>query len=87
MKQYFILMLFVFSTALKAQDFNILDYGAIDDGKTLNTVSIQKAIDAAHEKGGGRVIIPPGHFLSGSIVMKSNVELHLMEDAFLVGST
>ena len=84
---FFFTLLFIHSLVLSAQDFNILDYGAIDDGKTLNTVAIQKAIDAAHQKGGGRVIIPPGNYLSGSIVMKSNVELHLMKGAVLLGST
>lgn len=87
MKHYFFLVLLIFSTALAAQDFNVLDYGAKGDGTTLNTVTIQKAIDAAHLKGGGRVIIPPGIFLSGSIVMKSRVELHVMKGAVLLGST
>ena len=88
MKYFFILILsIIYSNLLHAKDFNILDYGAKSNGKTLNTVCIQKAIDAANQKGGGRVVIPPGQFLSGSIVMKSNVELHLMKDAVLLGST
>jgi polygalacturonase len=72
---------------LYAQDYNILDLGAIPDGKTLNTSAIQTAIDAAHEKGAGRVVIPAGTFLTGSIVMKSGVELYLQENARLLGST
>jgi len=84
---FFFILLSIISDALSAQDFNIRDYGAMGDGRTLNTVSIQKAIDAVNQKGGGRVIIPAGTFLSGSIVMKSNVELHLMKDAVLLGST
>ncbi|MFN3939847.1 MAG: glycoside hydrolase family 28 protein, partial [Chitinophagales bacterium] len=72
---------------LTAQDYNILDYHAIADGTTMNTSAIQAAIDAAYNHGGGRVIIPSGNFLSGTIILKSNVELHLMENAVLLGST
>ena len=45
-------------------DYNILDFGAVSDGVTVNTVAIQKAIDTCFEKGGGRVIIPAGLFIS-----------------------
>jgi len=74
-------------TILLAKDFNILDFGAIADGKTLNTNAIQSAIDAAHENGGGRVVVPAGNFLTGTILLKSGVELHLLENAVLLGST
>lgn len=70
-----------------AQDFSILDYGAVPDGKTLSTSGIQAAIDAAHLYGNGKVVIPPGPFLTGSLVIKSGVELHLLQDAVLLGST
>ena len=69
------------------QDYNILDFGAIRGTEILTTPHIQAAIDYAHGKGGGRVIIPNGHFLSGSIVLKSGVELHLQKGAVLLGST
>jgi len=67
--------------------YNILDFGAIGDGQTLNTTAIQKAIDKAHQGGAGVVLIPRGMFLSGSIHLKSNVELRLAEGATLLGST
>ena len=72
---------------LLSQDFNILDYGAKPDGITLNTSHIQAAVNAANKKGGGRVLIPAGKFLSGSIILKSGVTLHLLEGALLLGST
>jgi len=75
------------ASSLPAQDYNILAYGAKADGTTLNTTQIQSVIDFAHDHGGGRVVIPAGRFLSGSLVMKSNVELHLMKDAVLLGTT
>lgn len=67
--------------------YNIVDYGAIPNGKTLNTKSIQSAIDAASNNKGGKVIFPKGRFLTGSIEMKSDVNLYLEEGAVLLGST
>ncbi|MEO7121233.1 MAG: glycosyl hydrolase family 28 protein [Ginsengibacter sp.] len=67
--------------------YNIVQYGAIADGKTLNTKAIQSAIDAANAANGGKVIFPKGKFLTGSIVMKSDVNIYLEEGAVLLGST
>jgi len=69
------------------QTYNVLDFGAVADAKTLNTEAIQAAIDAAHTNSGGTVVLPKGIFLSGSIEMKSGVTLHLERDATLLGST
>lgn len=79
-------LLFFSKSVLLASDYNILDFGTVPDGKTLNTIAIQSAIDAASSNGGGRVIIPEGIFLTGSIILKSNVELHVTEKAVLLGS-
>jgi polygalacturonase len=67
-----------------ANEVTIRDFGAIADGKTKNTVAIAKAIDALVSKGGGKVVIPRGIWLSGPIVLKSNVNLHLQEGALLL---
>jgi len=80
-------LLLISQCVLIAQEYNILDFGAKPDGKTLNTLSIQSAIDAAHSNHGGRVVIPSGSFITGSIIMKSGVELHLLKNAVLLGST
>lgn len=65
--------------------FSICDYGARPDG--VNCASaIQAAIDAAHAQGGGQVLVPAGRFLSGSILLKSHVNLHLSSGAVLVSS-
>ncbi|WP_346863792.1 glycoside hydrolase family 28 protein [uncultured Draconibacterium sp.] len=61
------------------QEFNLADYGAVADGKTLTTEAIQKTIDAAAEAGGGKVIFPAGTYLSGALFVKSNVNLHIDE--------
>jgi hypothetical protein len=67
-------------------EFYIVDYGAIGDGITLNTSYIQEAIDACSRSGGGKVVITPGRFLTGTIVLKSNVGLHFEIGAVLIGS-
>ncbi len=67
--------------------YNVRDYGARPDGKTLCTKSIQKAIDECAGNGGGTVYLPPGIFLSGTIYMKSNVTLTLESGCTLLGST
>lgn len=79
--------LVLYANFSKAEDFSILTFGAISNGTTMNTKAIQKAVDVASEKGGGRVIIPKGIYLSGTIILKSGVELHLKKGAVLLGST
>lgn len=66
--------------------FNVRDFGAKGDGKTLDTVAIQAAIDACHQEKGGTVLIPAGTFLSGTLELKSNVTLHLAAQGKLLGS-
>ncbi len=65
---------------------SITDFGAIGDGKTLNTAAIQAAIDCCTAAGGGRVTVPAGQFLSGTICLKSHVDLHLESGAVLMAS-
>ena len=63
--------------------FNIVRYGAKSDGITLSTPAINQAINLAHEAGGGVVVIPSGFWLTGPIVLKSNVNLHISQGALL----
>ncbi len=67
-------------------DLCILSCGAIPDGSTLNTSAINRAISEQASAGGGRVIVPRGIFLSGTIELKSGTTLHLEEGAVLLGS-
>lgn len=80
-------ILFIFTGVHAEKTISILDYGAIGDGKKLCTKEIQAAIDAVHDDGGGTVIVPSGYFLTGTVRLKSNVNLHLKRNAWLVGST
>ena len=92
--KYLVSILFFFQVGLEmdasADDnptYNVIDFGAVPDGKTLNTQAIQNTIDVAYKNGGGRVVFPEGRFLSGSIVLKNGVELYLDGEATLLGST
>ena len=67
--------------------YHILDYGAIPGEGNLNTKPIQNAIDDCEAHGGGTVVIPNGLFITGTIYLKSNVELHLEMGAELKAST
>ena len=67
--------------------YNILDYGAIPGEGNLNTKAIQNAIDTCSANGGGTVNVPSGLFISGTLYLKSNVELHLEMAAELRAST
>lgn len=66
-------------------EYNILRYGAVSDGTTKCTEAIQAAIDDC-TKTGGRVVIPSGEFLSGTVILRSNVDLHLEQGARLISS-
>ncbi|KMN92377.1 glycoside hydrolase, partial [Priestia aryabhattai] len=61
--------------------FNIKRYGAAGDGKSDSTAAFKKAIEAANKAGGGRVVVPPGTYVTGAIYLKSNVNLHVMKKA------
>ncbi|WP_343329307.1 glycoside hydrolase family 28 protein [Polaribacter staleyi] len=82
-----IILLLSISFATNARDFNISDYNAINDGKTLNTKAIQQAIDECTLSGGGTVKIDGGGiYVSGTIYLKDNVSLHIEGGTTLQGS-
>ncbi|MDE3143778.1 MAG: glycoside hydrolase family 28 protein, partial [Bacteroidota bacterium] len=73
----------VLSTQFKKDTFNIKKFGAVADGITLNTKAINGAIIACNKNGGGVVLIPGGYWLTGPVVLLSNVNLHINRDAVL----
>ena len=93
--KYLILPLFISVTAWSQQlpvvdqvsfrkdTFNISAFGARPDGSSVNTTSIQNAIETCHSKGGGTVVIPRGFWITGPLMLKSNVNLHLSSGAVL----
>jgi polygalacturonase len=66
--------------------YNVRAFGAVGDGKTLDSPAINKAIAAAAEAGGGTVLVPPGTYLSGSIRLKSNIHLVIDAGATILGA-
>jgi polygalacturonase len=67
--------------------FNVRGFGAVGDGATLDTEAINKAIEAAAERGGGTVFFPAGTYLSFSIRLKSNICLYLDQGATLLAAS
>lgn len=65
---------------------SIADFGAVADGQTLNTQAINDAIKHVNEKGGGKVIIPAGLWVTGPIQILSNVNLHTEKNALVLFS-
>jgi hypothetical protein len=81
------LVVLLVATSVGAKDVSVKDFGATGDGTTLDTAALQKAIDEATNTGGGKVIVPTGKYLSGTIVLKDNVTLHLEQGAEIIGTT
>jgi hypothetical protein len=68
-------------------EFNVRAFGAKGDKEAPDTTAFQAAIDAAHDAGGGTVRVPAGEYLSGGLVLRSRVTLHLEAGAVLYAST
>ena len=87
LKKYFIIPLICFQFLQgSAKDYPASLFGINSDGVTLNTRSIQFAIDYIQQQGGGRLVFDVGRYLSGSIHLKSNVTIHLLEGSVLLGT-
>ncbi len=69
--------------AFPANRVSITEFGAVADGRTINTDAIAKAMRACSDRGGGTVVIPPGTWLTGPIKLESNVNLHLERGALV----
>ena len=81
-----VLLLGLATKAAVSGVYNVRDYGAKGDGKTLDHAAINKAIETATMNGGGQVVVPAGTYLCGSIRLKSHVDLHLMTGAKILAA-
>jgi polygalacturonase len=84
MKNLLFLVLLGIAFNTKADVYNIKDYGAVEG--QLSTKAIQQAVDECSARGGGMVLVPSGRYVTGTIELKSHVNLHLQEGAVLEGS-
>ncbi len=80
------LFLFLMTIPVVAGTYNVCDFGAKGDGKTLDHLAINKAIDHCVDNGGGKVVVPAGTYLCGSIHLKSHVNLHLEAGAKILAA-
>lgn len=67
--------------------FEVREFGAKADGKTSDTVAINKAVEACASSGGGQVLLSPGKYVAGTIHLQSDVTFHLAPGAVLIGTT
>lgn len=81
-----VILLFAALYSYASGEYNVREYGATGDGKTLDHIAINTAIDSCVAHGGGRVVLPAGTYLCGSIRLKSNVELHLSAGATILAA-
>ncbi|MBR1388043.1 MAG: exo-poly-alpha-D-galacturonosidase [Prevotella sp.] len=87
MKRLFLLLTVMLSMSLSAGViYNVRDFGAKGDGRTLDHGAINAAIEQATANGGGQVVLTAGTYLCGSIRLKSNVDLHLMAGAKILAA-
>ena len=80
-------LLAVWPSVVAAASRNVVDYGAVPEGKTLNTAALNRLVAETSAAGGGTVLFPAGTYLTGTIYLKSNVTLQLEAGAVILGST
>ena len=86
MRKLTVLLCLLASLAVQARSLSVKDCGAVGDGVTLDTKAIQAAIDSVAAQGGGVVEVPAGVYLTGSIWLRDNIDLHLNPGAVIKGS-
>ena len=85
-KLLFLLLTCCLQPVLAQGVYNVRDYGAVGDGKTLDSPAVNQAIQDAVSKGGGQVVLPAGTYLCGSIHLDNDIDLHLMAGAKILAA-
>ena len=86
MRKLVVIFCLLASVTIQARSLSVKECGAVADGKTLDTKAIQTAIDSVAASGGGTVDVPAGVYLTGSIWLRDNINLHLAAGAVIKGS-
>ncbi len=86
-KIFFSILFIVITLVSESAIYNVMEFGAINNGKLLTTSQIQGAIDKCAANGGGTVYVPVGEYLVGTLNLKSNVEFYLERGAVLKATT
>lgn len=81
-----IVFILILSSCKQQTSWNVNDFGAVNDGQTVNTKAIQNAIDSCSKAGGGTVVVDGGVYVSGTVLLKENVTLNITENTTLLGS-
>lgn len=79
-----VFLVMIVSQTLNAMDYNIVDFGAVSN--KISTSAIQKTIDVCYQNGGGTVIVPAGTFITGTLFLRTNINLYLEQGAELKSS-
>ena len=83
---YLLLTLLASCLYLQAATYNVRDFGAKADGKTIDSPAINRAIEAAAQDGGGTIYLPAGEYACYSIRLKSNIHLYLEQGARIIAA-
>lgn len=73
--------------AIPEYTVSITDFGGVGDGITDNTEAFAKALKHLKKQGGGHLVVPDGQWLTGPVKLISNLDLHLADNAVILGST
>lgn len=84
---YLLLTLLASCLYLQAATYNVRDFGAKADGKTIDSPAINRAIEAAAQDGGGTIYLPAGEYACYSIRLKSNIHLYLEQGARIIAAS
>ena len=85
-RAYLLFTLLIGCIYIHAAIYNVKDFGAKADGKTIDSPAINRAIEAAAEAGGGTVYLPAGEYACYSIRLKSNIHLYLEQGACILAA-
>ena len=80
-------LLFVTVPEIRADEYNVMEFGAVKDTSVMSTLAFNNAIRACHTNGGGIVVVPAGNYRTGTVTLLDRVEFHLENGAVIFAGT